>query len=165
LAWIVGAVVLAAGVFTAGYGLANQRHGERAAGDQAAMTARAAQVMPFDLNATRHTFTKTDRGGVQQVLADDPADRRNIELIRAHLQQEAAAFRKGDYSDPAKIHGMDMPGVKELEAGASRVQVRYEPLPARARIAYASSDPVLVAALHAWFDRQDTDHAMPGMGG
>jgi hypothetical protein len=156
--------VLVLGIFAAGYGLASQRH-DRQANDQAAMRGRAAQVMPFDLSATTHTFTKTDRGGVQQVLANDPADGRNIGLIRSHLQQEAAAFRTGDYSDPARIHGMDMPGVKELQAGASRVEVRYQPLPAGARITYSSSDPVLVAALHAWFDRQTSDHAMPGMGG
>lgn len=31
--------------------------------------------------------------------------------------------------------------------------------------AYSSTEPALVDALHAWFDRQNTDHAMPGMGG
>jgi len=28
-----------------------------------------------------------------------------------------------------------------------------------------STETGLVTALHAWFDRQSTDHAMPGMGG
>jgi len=84
-------------------------------------------------------------------------------LIRSHLEFEAAEFRKGNFSDPARIHGMDMPGLQELEAGASRVDVRYEAIPAGARITYASDDPGLVAALHAWFDRQTTDHGMPGM--
>ncbi len=74
-------------------------------------------------------FARTDDGGIESVLAKDPGDLRNIGLIRSHLQTEAVSFRKGDYSDPARIHGMDMPGVTELEAGASRVAVRYEPLP------------------------------------
>lgn len=129
------------------------------------MDARAAQVMPFDLNATRHTFTKSDQGGVEEVVVIDQGDARNTELIRSHLQSESVEFRKGNYSDPAKIHGMDMPGLQELEAGASRVDVRYAEVPGGARITYASSDPVLIAALHAWFDRQTLDHAMPGMGG
>lgn len=152
-------------VIVGGSLLASRGHNRPAAGDQAAMATRAAQVMPFDLSATTHTFTKTDVGGIELVLANDPSDSRNVELIRSHLQDEAAAFRRGNYSDPARIHGMDMPGLDELEAGASRVDVRYDPVIGGARITYSSSDAVLVAALHAWFDRQDVDHAMPDMGG
>lgn len=155
---VVTTVAIGAGI--AGYVLLG-----RTPVDRESMTARAAQVMPFDLAATRHTFTKTDRGGVEQVVVIDPADRRNLELIRSHLQFEAAEFREGNYSDPARIHGMDMPGLAELEAGAERVDVRYEELPDGARISYTSDEPALVDAIHAWFDRQSSDHGMPGMGG
>ncbi|MEX1173064.1 MAG: aspartate carbamoyltransferase [Chloroflexota bacterium] len=158
--WLVLAAVVAAGVIGGGYLLA-----DRLLNPQAGMDARAAQVMPFDLNATTHTFTKTDQGGVEEVVALDPADARNIDLIRSHLEYEATEFRKGNFSDPATIHGMDMPGLQDLEAGASRIDVRFESLPAGGRITYSSDDPALVAALHSWFDRQTTDHAMPGMGG
>jgi hypothetical protein len=129
------------------------------------MSQTAAAIMPFDLEATTHTFTKSAAGGIQEVVANDHSDARNIELIRSHLAVEAQEFRKGNFSDPAKIHGMDMPGTKELEAGAARVEVQYEPIDAGGRITYSSSDPTLIAALHSWFDRQRTDHAMPGMGG
>ncbi len=64
-----------------------------------------------------------------------------------------------------KIHGTDMPGVAQLQAGAARVSVRAEPIPDGAHIVYTSADPSLVDALHAWFDRQISDHSMPGMGG
>ena len=129
------------------------------------MDSRAAAVMPFDLNATHHTFTKTDQGGEEEVVVTDPTDARDIDLIRSHLQYEAAQFSKGNYSDPAAIHGMDMPGLKVLAAGASRVQVLYEEVPGGARITYSSDDPLLIDALHAWFDRQTSDHGMPSMGG
>jgi hypothetical protein len=130
-----------------------------------AMSARAARVMPFDLTSTAHTFTKTATGGVQEVVAKDPADTTNVGLIRSHLAVEAEDFSKGNFDDPAKIHGMDMPGLRELEAGAARVHVMYEAIPAGGRITYSSNDPALAEALHQWFDRQATDHAMPGMGG
>lgn len=133
--------------------------------DDAAMRNTAAQVMPFDLSRTEHSFTKTAAGGVQVVEVKDPADTENIELIHTHLQDEAVAFRKGNFSDPAKIHGMDMPGLRELEAGASRVQVVYEPTARGGRIVYSSDEPVLVTAIHQWFDRQTMDHSQPGMGG
>ena len=129
------------------------------------MTERAANVMPFDLDTTTHTFTKTERGGVQTVVANDNSDTHNIDLIRSHLAEEAGAFQRGDYSDPARIHGMNMPGVEELEADATRVDLSYEDIEAGGRVTYSTSDPELVEALHAWFDRQNTDHAMPGMGG
>ncbi len=154
------AVVAAVAVIGAGYLLT-----DRNIDGQSATVDRAAQVMPFDLDATRHTFTKTAQGGVEQVLALDPDDARNAELIRSHVELEAGKFRNGDFGDPTEIHGMDMPGVSELEAGVARLDVDYESVPGGARITYFSTDPTLVDALHAWFDAQTSDHSMPGMGG
>ena len=59
-----------------------------------------ALVMPFDLDATTHIFTETDTGSIQDVVADDPTDDANISLIREHLEDEAAKFQAGDFSDP-----------------------------------------------------------------
>ena len=53
---------------------------------------------------------------------------------------------------------MDMPGLRDLVTGYSRVQVAYAELPAGAHITYASTDPKLVAAIRAWFDRQLVNH-------
>ncbi|WP_354576573.1 hypothetical protein [Frigoribacterium sp. UYMn621] len=129
------------------------------------MTNKASQVMPFDLTRTTHRFDKSSNGGVEKVVVNDPADSANEELIRSHLSKEAALFRAGDYSDPTMIHGMDMPGVKELSAGAARVSVDFTEVDGGAQITYSSTDPTLVSAIHAWFDRQVADHGMPGMGG
>ena len=51
----------------------------------AEIAARGAAVMPFDLDAATHRFTKTPDGGVQTVTADDPHDDVQIRLIRDHL--------------------------------------------------------------------------------
>jgi hypothetical protein len=161
--WVAAIVALAL-VAAAAIAIALTRSSDTSAADDG-MNQRAAAVMPFDLEATSHTFTKTDSGGVETVVATNDADTHNIDLIRSHLAMEAQAFRRGDFSDPAKIHGMNMPGLKELDAGASRVDVRYDDIEAGGRITYSSTEPALVDALHAWFDRQNTDHAMPGMGG
>jgi hypothetical protein len=67
--------------------------------------------MPFDLTATTHTFTKTDIGDVETVVVNDPTDARNVALVRSHLTKEAS------YADPAKIHGMDMPGLQSCKPG------------------------------------------------
>jgi hypothetical protein len=162
--WLAGtfAALLVAAAGGLWYATAARHH--HAGSDEQAMAARAAQVMPFDLNATTHTFTKTTTGGVEQVLANNPGDQRNIGLIRQHLRKEVDQFIKGDYNDPATIHGTTMPGLQELQAGAARVQIQYEQVPSGAKITHSSADPVLVAALHAWFDAQNSDHVMPGMG-
>ena len=125
---------------------------------QAQVAERGAEVMPFDLDATTHVFTKTDDGGIQVVTADDPADQRQIELIREHLTDERDNFARGDFDDPAQIHGHDMPGVAELTAGYADVAVTYAETPAGAQLTYTTDDPQLVDAIHAWFDRQLMDH-------
>jgi hypothetical protein len=130
-----------------------------------AMVDRANEVMPFDLTTTTHTFTRTDTGGIQEVVAHDPTDVDTVALIRSHLEDESAAFRDGDFGDPATIHGADMAGLAVLEDRAGEVEVVFEPIEAGGRITYTATDPELLDALHAWFDHQNADHSMPGMGG
>jgi len=119
---------------------------------------KGAEVMPFDLEETTHVFEKTQTGGLQEVVADDPNDAEQVGLIRGHLEEEAAAFRRGDLSDPSEIHGEEMPGLEELEAGAEEMDIRYSDLPDGAKIEYETSNPALIAALHDWFDAQSSDH-------
>jgi hypothetical protein len=124
----------------------------------AEVAARGERVMPFDLERTTHRFQPSAEGGLQTVVADDPDDSDQVDLIRGHLSDEAARFRAGDFGDPATIHGDDMPGLAELTQGAERIEVRYEDAPAGGRILYRTDDPVLVRAIHDWFEAQLTDH-------
>lgn len=124
-----------------------------------------AEVMPFDLETTTHVFENTETGGLQEVVADDPADTEQIELIRDHLRLEARKFRHGDFNDPAAIHGDDMPGLAVLRDRYTGIVVLYEELPAGASITYTAEDPEVVDAIHQWFDAQLEDHgahAEPG---
>lgn len=162
--WVVAVVVvLVAAGGGVWYAFGRDDHTTASADDS--MAARAQQVMPFDVNRTSHTFTKTAEGGTEMVVVNDPADTADLTLVRSHLSTEAEQFRNGNYADPAKIHGVSMPGVKELEDGAAQVTVVFASTPNGAQITYSSADPALISALHAWFDRQTTDHGMPGMGG
>ena len=125
---------------------------------QAEVAARGVEVMPFDLERTTHIFDDLPDGGLQQVIADDPQDSAQIVLIRGHLQEEAAKFQRGDFGDPATIHGDGMPGLAELRQGYGQIEVTYAELPAGAQIRYTTRDPAIVAALHAWFEAQLSDH-------
>jgi hypothetical protein len=119
---------------------------------------RGAEVMPFDLEATTHHFAPLPAGLEQTVVVDDPADTGQLALVRDHLRHEADRFAAGDFGDPAAIHGDEMPGLAELEAGHADVDVRYAEIPEGGRIDYTTDDPDLVAALHAWGEAQASDH-------
>ncbi|HEY8524597.1 MAG TPA: hypothetical protein VIL48_06525 [Acidimicrobiales bacterium] len=119
---------------------------------------RGAAVMPFDLDATTHHFEPVDDGLVETVVAEDPADSEQVRLVRRHLAGEAERFARGDFADPAVIHGDGMPGLAELRAGAARIAVTYREVPAGGRITFRTADPDLVAALHRWGEAQVADH-------
>lgn len=123
---------------------------------------RSAHVMPFSMDATMHQFKPTSYGGFMAVTVH-VHDAKQVALVRAHLKKEAAAFARGDYSDPAYIHGKTMPGLAELSAGATRIVVRYSQLDDGARIDFRTTDPQLVTALHRWFAAQVSDHGHDAM--
>lgn len=150
---------------TAGWAIALTACGDESGGADGALAERraevaerGAQVMPFDLDATTHRFTETEDGGVQTVTADDPDDETQVDLVRDHLREEREKFSRGDFSDPAAIHGHDMDGVAELSGGYHDVTVTYSEVPGGAQLTYRTDRPELVDAVHAWFARQTLDH-------
>jgi hypothetical protein len=125
---------------------------------------KGAEVMPFDLEQTTHVFQALEDGGLQKVVVKDPSNQKQIALIQSHLKEESERFRKGDFSDPAKIHGEDMPGLAQLKAGVKEINVRYAALSDGAEIRYQAKDPKLVMAIHQWFSAQVSDHGHHAMG-
>ncbi|MEL6605815.1 MAG: aspartate carbamoyltransferase [Cyanobacteria bacterium J06614_10] len=117
-----------------------------------------AQVMPFDLEATMHEFKAVPNGGLQTVTANDPTDSQQIELIQSHLKEESIKFQNGNFSDPAKIHGENMPGLASLQAGSDTIDIQYTALSNGGQIRYVTDDAELVTALHTWFEAQRSDH-------
>jgi hypothetical protein len=115
------------------------------------------QVMRFDQAQAMHMFLPSATGGVLELLVHD-MDQTQIRLVRSHLLQEAASFTRGDYSDPAYIHGKGMPGLDQLASQPSRVSVRYFETPTGAAIMLTSPYPVLISAIHQWLAAQQHDH-------
>lgn len=115
-------------------------------------------VMPFDLSKTTHIFQMTESGGVERIIIRDASARDQVTMIQQHLQLESIAFQRGDYSDPASLHGANMPGLQELRAGASQVKVSYSPLSTGAEIIFTTTDIKLLTAVHRWFGAQLSEH-------
>ena len=160
----IGAAVAALGICAAVVGAAG---GAIAAADgahetntrQPEVAQKGATVMPFDLMRTTHFFDNLETGGIETVTANDKGDAEQIKLIRTHLSAEAKRFSRGDFSDPAKIHGEEMPGLQRLAHAGHKLNVKYRALPAGARLTYFSADKAVVAAVHEWFAAQRSDHA------
>ncbi|SFR29159.1 hypothetical protein SAMN04488564_11783 [Lentzea waywayandensis] len=148
----------AIGVLSSGCGGNPSAPAPKTSDRQAEVAERGASVMPFDLERTTHRFAKTDTGGVQTVVADDPQDTTQVTLIQEHLTAEVDRFRRGDFTDPGRIHGNDMPGLEELRAHGGEITIAYEATPDGARATYTTGDAGLRTALHTWFDAQVSDH-------
>ena len=124
---------------------------------QAQVERNSEKVMPFSMQSSKHVFVPTPTGGVQTVLVPG-GNHTQVGLVRSHLRKEAAAFARGDFRDPASIHGGEMPGLRAMHAGANRIKVRYADVPNGGQITYTTADSALVSALHAWFKAQVNDH-------
>jgi hypothetical protein len=122
-------------------------------------------VMPFDVSRTTHVFTMTEVGGVERVVVRDKREADQVALIQQHLRKEAARFRRGDYSDPAALHGASMPGLKELETGAKRIRVNYSDLPDGGEVTFETSNRHLLTAIHRWFGAQLSEHGADAKAG
>ena len=122
-----------------------------------AVAQAGAQVMPFDLERTTHSFLDRAWGGEQIVVSDD-GDAQQVALIRAHLSAEAANFSRGNFGSPEAIHGHDMPGLAVLRDQYAAIDVAYSEVPNGASITYRSQGSAVVGAIHEWFEAQRTDH-------
>ncbi|MEU7281779.1 aspartate carbamoyltransferase [Streptomyces sp. NPDC045431] len=153
-----GVVLAAVAVVLAG-GAGCQAAAEPSAQDRQRQVARnGASVMPFDLERTTHHFRSSPDGLLQEVRSDVPGDAEQVRLIREHLAHEAERFRRGDFGDPARIHGTAMPGLEELAAGAERIEIGYADRRDGASLRFRTADPALVDALHRWAAAQTSDH-------
>jgi hypothetical protein len=116
------------------------------------------EVMPFDMSKTLHLFKMTEQGGIESVIIKDPGATDQLAMIREHLRHEAMEFQKGHYSDPATLHGSDMPGLSELQKGAPHIKVTYAALPNGAAITFQTGNTELLTAIHRWFGAQLSEH-------
>ncbi|QPK63807.1 aspartate carbamoyltransferase [Methylomonas sp. LL1] len=127
---------------------------------------RMKEILPYAVDQTVQTYSKTVHGGVQHLVAKSADDTLQIKLIRDHLRKMAEQFRNGDFSLPERLHGADMPGLAQLKlAKPDDIRFDYKPLEKGGQIHYSSEYPQFVGALHEWIDAQNSEHGNPVLPG
>lgn len=131
----------------------------------ACIAAAIAANQPPPPDPTLHLYRENIDGGVQVIVAHHVAESL-VQRIRTELRREASRYARGAYPDPAGAG--KTPAVAQLNAGAARVRVTYADIKDGGTIAFATKDPSLVSALHAWFaatvaeNRKKTPSGGPG---
>jgi hypothetical protein len=118
-----------------------------------------AAAMGFDQDKAAHHFRLRQDGGSIDVEARNPADAVTRQAIRAHLQDIAAAFGRGDFSKPFETHGEVPPGVKAMQRRKRFLQYRYEGLPAGGRVVISTADLKARDAVFEFLRYQIREHA------
>ncbi len=123
---------------------------------------RTRQHVPFSLDQTIQTYTKTVHGGVHHIIVKPPSDAEQIERVQHYLKKLAEDFKRGDFTQTERIHGPNMAGLAQLkQATTDDIKIVYEPLPNGGQIHYSTEYPKYNQALHEWFDAQISEHHTP----
>lgn len=122
----------------------------------------APEGMGVDQYSSVHRFDDLPDGGrieFQDSVGDDIA----VARIRAHLQEIAADFARGDFSTPAFVHGMaEVPGTQTMAERSEAISYTYHPLPRGGEIRIETGDAAALRAIHEFLAFQRLDHRAMG---
>lgn len=120
---------------------------------------RAGMVMGFDQDKTTHHFSLYEDGGAIEVSANDLADAKNRDAIRAHLPHIAMMFGGGDFDAPMLVHDTkNVPGAETLAKLKDKIRYRYVETPRGGRVDVVTTDAAALAALHEFLKFQISEH-------
>jgi hypothetical protein len=138
-------------------GMSHEEHLKQMEQD-AALKKRGAAAMGFDQDAAVHHFRVMATGGAIEVEARRKNDETTRAQIRAHLQQIAVDFAKGDFGKPVATHAETPPGVAGLQEHRASINYRYEETRAGARVMIETRDRDALEAVHAFLRYQIHEH-------
>jgi hypothetical protein len=125
---------------------------------EAELRKRGAAAMGFDQDTTAHHFLLAPDGGTIEVEVKDPSDESSRGRIRAHLQEIARDFARGDFAKPLATHGETPPGVRTMQTLTRAIAYRYEETPSGGRVRISSSNPTARAAIQEFLRYQIREH-------
>jgi hypothetical protein len=127
-----------------------------------ALQVRGEEAMGVDQYIAVHQFDALEDGGrIELQHGDDDPDA--IATIRAHLQEIEAAFTAGDFSIPAFVHDMPVPGTDVMSARRELIRYEFRELPRGGEVRIFSDDAEVLDAIRAFMAFQRMDHRAAGM--
>jgi hypothetical protein len=126
--------------------------------DHANMNERGAHVMGFDQTKTTHHFLLFKNGGAIDVAVNDPADKTDLDAIRAHLPHIAMMFGSGNFEAPMLVHDTSVPGTAAMTRLKDRIAYHYVETAHGGRVDITTTDAEALAAVHAFLTFQISDH-------
>lgn len=146
--------ILAAALLCAAPGAAQHQHG-----DHAALNERGNRFMGFDQDATTHHFILLTDGGRIEVTAKRADDAASIAQVRAHLEEIAGRFGRGDFEIPSLVHDTKaVPGVAAMKAQAKALTFAFEEQERGGSVRITARNEAALAAVHEFLRYQITDH-------
>jgi hypothetical protein len=123
-----------------------------------AVDQRGDAVMGFSHEKTKHTFRLLPDGGAIEVRANDAGDAESVQAIRAHLQEIAGDFTRGDFTKPKEIHAREPEGTATMKMLGSRIRFAYEEIETGGRVRITTAEREGVEAVHRFLRFQVDDH-------
>lgn len=128
----------------------------------AAVQRNGAQVMGVNQDASEHIFEDLADGGRILYRMRDTTDAAGVATIREHLRHIEHAFAQGDFSNPAQVHSMAVPGTAVMAERRARIRYRMLPRPGGGELRITTADPEALAAVHEFLAFQRSDHRAAG---
>lgn len=139
-------------------GMTHEQHMSQMKKD-ADMKQHGDMAMGFDQSKATHHFTLTPKGGTIAVTSRDAADLATRDQIRAHLEEIAAAFGKGDFEKPMMTHGELPPGASDMQRFKTDITYEFEPTEHGGRVIITTSAEPALNAVHEFLRYQIREHA------
>ena len=117
--------------------------------------------MGVDQYTSVHRFDALPDGGRIE-LRRAMNDSAGVAQIRAHLRSIASAFATGDFSTPAFVHLMQVPGTDVMAARRSHVTYAERDLPGGGEVRITTDDSAALAAIHRFMAYQRHEHHAGG---
>lgn len=156
------AMSLALSAFVAGAAQAQANAAQARDSAFRAVQARGGQVMGVDQYSSQHRFDLLP-DGARISLQRDVYDRAGTAVIRAHLRDIARAFAKGDFSSPAMVHDVEVPGTATMAARRHSITYRMRNLPRGGEVLITTRDTAALRAINEFVQFQRMDHRAGGM--
>ena len=115
-------------------------------------------AMGFDQDKTTHHFRTTADGGAIEVDVKDPSDSHSLAQVRAHLNEIAVAFKKGDFAKPVATHAEVPPGVPVMQRLAGEITYTYADRPKGGAVTIRTANKEALAAVHEFLAYQVREH-------